>query len=145
MTIPELNRRTAVAGAGALVAAATLTACSTYGKDDAPDPAKTEPAAPGTSGANGAGGIAKTADIPVGGGKIIGSTVLTQPAAGQFVGLDATCTHAGCKVNEIAGGTINCPCHGSKFNLDGSVANGPATRPLKTKSVRVEGDSIVEG
>ncbi|MEV6280592.1 Rieske (2Fe-2S) protein [Nocardia sp. NPDC051832] len=143
MTIPDVNRRTVVAGAGAL-AAATLAACSTYGKDDA-EPATTEPAQPGTAGATGTGGIAKTADIPVGGGKILGSTVVTQPTAGQFVGLDVTCTHAGCKVNEIAGGTINCPCHGSKFNLDGSVATGPATRPLKSKSVRVEGDSIVEG
>ncbi|MEU8894253.1 Rieske (2Fe-2S) protein [Nocardia sp. NPDC048505] len=141
MTLPDLNRRTVVAGAGALAAAATLTACSTYGKDDSPAP--TEPAPPGPAGP--ASGLAKTADIPVGGGKIVGNTVLTQPTAGQFVGLDTTCTHAGCKVTEIAGGTIICPCHGSKFGLDGAVAAGPATRPLKSKSIRVEGDSIVEG
>ncbi|MFC9895562.1 Rieske (2Fe-2S) protein [Nocardia sp. NPDC127579] len=134
----DVTRRVAVAGAGALAAAA-LSACSTYGKDDSPAPS--DPVQPGPAGT--AAGLAKTADIPVGGGKIVDGTVLTQPTAGRFVALDATCTHAGCKVSEIASGTINCACHGSKFNLDGSVANGPATRPLKTKSVRVEGDSIV--
>ncbi|MEV0250527.1 Rieske (2Fe-2S) protein [Nocardia sp. NPDC050712] len=142
MTSTDVNRRAVVAGAGALATVATLAACTTYGKDDSPAPATTEPAQPGAAGPS---GLAKTADIPVGGGKIIGSTVVTQPSAGTFVGLDTTCTHAGCKVSEIAGGTINCACHGSKFNLDGTVANGPATRPLKSKSVRVEGDSIVEG
>ena len=40
---------------------------------------------------------------------------MTQPVAGTFKGFSATCTHQGCKVNEVAGGTINCPCHGSKF------------------------------
>ncbi|MET8655320.1 Rieske (2Fe-2S) protein, partial [Nocardia aurea] len=85
-------RRTVVAGAGILAAATALTACSTYGETATPPPATAAPPAqPG--GPDNA--LAKTADIPVGGGVIVGGTVVTQPTAGTFVGLDSTCTHAG--------------------------------------------------
>ena len=73
-----------------------------------------------------ANAIAKTADVPVGSGVIVDKVVVTQPSAGVFKGFSAKCTHKGCIVDKIADGTIDCPCHGSKFNLDGSVANGPA-------------------
>ncbi|MDT5112804.1 MAG: hypothetical protein QOE20_4694, partial [Mycobacterium sp.] len=89
--------------------------------------------------------LAKTADVPVGGGVIAGDTVVTQPTAGVFKGLSSICTHAGCNVSEIVDGTIDCPCHGSKFNLDGTVAKGPATKPLEAKAITVQGDSIVAG
>lgn len=89
--------------------------------------------------------LAKTTDIPVGGGVIVGDTVVTQPSAGTFVGLSSICTHAGCKVVKVSGGTVDCACHGSKFGLDGSVAKGPAATALAPKSIRVEGDSIVAG
>ncbi|WP_330253811.1 Rieske (2Fe-2S) protein [Nocardia sp. NBC_00565] len=153
MTNNELaiNRRTVViAGASAAAAAAALTACTTYGKSDTAQADPPKPAA-GSSGPNVAAGqpnpnaIASTGEVPVGGGVIKGNVVVTQPSAGSFVGLSSTCTHAGCKVATIAGGTINCACHGSKFGLDGSVVNGPATQPLAAKAIRVDGDSIVAG
>jgi Rieske Fe-S protein len=62
-----------------------------------------------------------------------------------FKGLSAICTHKGCTLSAIADGTIDCPCHGSKFNLDGSVAAGPAKEPLKVQAISVQGDSIIEG
>ena len=89
------------------------------------------------------GAIAKTSDVPVGSGVIVDDVVVTQPAAGDFKAFSSTCTHKGCTVNKIADGTIDCPCHGSKFNLDGTVAKGPATKPLEAKNISVEGDSIV--
>ncbi|MGI8799455.1 MAG: Rieske (2Fe-2S) protein [Pseudonocardia sp.] len=132
-----LGRRAVVAGAGAVAAAAAIAAaagCSTYGK---------APAATTTAAAGGGGtALAKTADIPVGGGKIFGDTVVTQANAGAFAAFSSVCTHQGCNVEEVAGGTINCPCHGSKFKLDGSVSDGPAPSPLAKKTVKVEGDSI---
>ncbi|MFD3747521.1 ubiquinol-cytochrome c reductase iron-sulfur subunit [Nocardia sp. NPDC058633] len=138
MTIDDfsLNRRTAVVGAGALAVAATLTACGSSATSESAPAAPAEPGAP-------AGALARVTDIPVGGGVIVGDTVLTQPTAGTFVGLSSTCTHAGCKVATVAEGTINCPCHGSRFGLDGAVRGGPASEPLAAKPVRVEGESIV--
>ena len=89
--------------------------------------------------------LATTADIPVGSGKIVGDVVLTQPRAGVFDGFVARCTHAGCVLTEVTGATIVCPCHGSKFDLDGSVARGPATQPLVRAPISVNGGSIVAG
>ena len=71
--------------------------------------------------------------------------MITQPEAGTFKAFTAVCTHAGCIVNTVSGGTINCPCHGSKFSIkDGSVVNGPATSPLTPIAIKVEGTSIVQ-
>jgi Rieske Fe-S protein len=146
----RIPRQKVILGAGLALAATALAACTTYGKkpEASGDTATTTAAAPAT-GAPGApasaNAIFKTSDVPVGSGVIVDDIVVTQPAAGVFKGFSSTCTHAGCTVAEVAGGTINCPCHGSKFNLDGTVANGPATRPLEARAVTVQGDSIVLG
>ncbi len=128
---------------------AVLAACSTYGKKpEAAGESSTTPAAPSASGgtaAPAAKAIAKTSDVPVGSGVIVGEVVVTQPSAGVFKGLSAKCTHKGCTVDKVADGTIDCPCHGSKFNLDGTVANGPAQEPLAVENITVQGDSIMLG
>jgi Rieske Fe-S protein len=137
-------------GAGLGLVAAVVAACSTYGKKpEAAGESSTTTAGPpatgGTAAAPAANVIAKTADVPVGSGVIVDKVVVTQPTAGVFKGFSSTCTHKGCTVDKIADGTIDCPCHGSKFNLDGSVAKGPATTPLEAQAVTVQGDSIVLG
>ncbi|MEU4928811.1 Rieske (2Fe-2S) protein [Streptomyces yokosukanensis] len=89
--------------------------------------------------------LGSTSDVPEGGGKVFKEqkVVVTQPKKGDFKAFSAICTHEGCTVNVVANGTIDCPCHGSKFHIaDGSVAHGPATRPLPTKSIKVEKNSI---
>jgi Rieske Fe-S protein len=90
-------------------------------------------------------GLAATKEIPVGGGKVFEKEqlVITQPTKGEFKGFSAICTHQGCTVNQVKGGTIDCPCHGSKFEVtDGSVRSGPAKKPLPYRSVKVDGDQI---
>ncbi len=90
--------------------------------------------------------MAAVADVPVGGGIVLADQdlVVTQPVAGTFKGFSATCTHQGCKVKDVVGGTINCPCHGSKFAVaDGTPTAGPAKKPLPEKGVAVDGSSVV--
>jgi Rieske Fe-S protein len=71
--------------------------------------------------------------------------VITQPQSGAFHAFSAVCTHAGCTVGSVSGGTINCPCHGSRFNIStGAVVNGPATSPLPAVNIKVQGTSIVQ-
>ncbi|OXM69327.1 Rieske (2Fe-2S) protein [Amycolatopsis vastitatis] len=134
-TDPVLARRTALAVMGAGLVAG----CSTYGGSaGTPTSAAQPPAAGGTE-------LGAAADVPVGGGKVFADkqVVVTQPAAGTFAAFSAICTHQGCTVDTVADGTINCPCHGSKFKIaDGSVANGPAAKALDKKAVTVKGGKI---
>ena len=143
-----ISRRQALVSTGISLAATTIAGCATYGKPPAAPAAEPAPTpASGTAVASeGVAApvqtIAKTADIPVGSGVIVDDVVITQPAQGKFNGFSAICTHAGCTVAEVVGASINCPCHGSSFNLDGTVAKGPASRPLDAKGIVVQGDSI---
>ncbi|MEU2429656.1 Rieske (2Fe-2S) protein [Streptomyces sp. NPDC007861] len=89
--------------------------------------------------------LGTTAEIPEGGGKVFAAqkVVVTQPAAGDFKAFTAICTHQGCTVDKVEDGTIDCPCHGSRFRIeDGSVERGPAQRPLEAKRITVSGDEI---
>lgn len=134
------SRRHVVAGAGLGLLTAVLAACTTYGRkptDSSGAPAAAE-ATPGAA-------LVRTADVPVGSGIIVGNTVVTQPTAGTFTGLSSTCTHAGCTVNEIQDAEIVCPCHGSRFHLDGTVARGPASQPLEARTIDVRGGEIFAG
>lgn len=138
----QVPRQRVIRGAGLVLTAGALAACGSTEEKPAAD-ADSSSSAPESPAAAPGGAIAKTADVPVGSGVIVDDIVITQPVAGEFKGFSSACTHKGCAVNKVADGTIDCPCHGSKFNLDGSVAKGPATEPLEAKAVAVQGDSIV--
>ncbi|MER6687805.1 Rieske (2Fe-2S) protein [Streptomyces minutiscleroticus] len=90
--------------------------------------------------------LVRTGDVPVGGGTVLEEprVVVTQPEPGVFRAFSAVCTHQGCAVGSVADGTIRCPCHGSRFRItDGSVAHGPARRPLPPLRVEVAGNSVL--
>jgi len=161
-SLPASSRRTVLACAGA-ACAAVLAGCSRYNSNNGgiagsqPAPATSSSAAqaaPPASGSGAAGSgaaapaaLASTSDVPVGGGKILADKkiVITQPQAGSFHAFTAVCTHQGCIVNSVSGGTINCPCHGSRFSItNGSVVNGPAPSPLPPVGIKVQGTSIVQ-
>ncbi len=145
--INEIPRRTVVAGLCGIGCATALTSCAAYGSGtSAPAPAAPAAPAQAAGGAEAAAAaLVSTKDVPVGGGVVFADqdVVVTQPAAGSFKAFTATCTHQGCKVGDVADGTINCPCHGSKFAIaDGSVTNGPAKKPLAEKKIAVAGDAV---
>jgi Rieske Fe-S protein len=134
------SRRALLAGAGA-TCGAMLAGCTTH----AVPPAASGTAATAGGGAPAATALAATSQVPDGGGKIIDAKriVITQPQSGSFKAFSAICTHEGCFVNRVSNGTIDCPCHGSRFSItDGSVVRGPATRPLPPIGINVEGTSI---
>ncbi|MFE3073915.1 Rieske (2Fe-2S) protein [Streptomyces sp. NPDC059247] len=143
MTSHATGRRTVL-----LTAAALTTGCGANGGGgtDTGTPEASAPAATGgASEAPGGAVLARTAEIPVGGGMVFADrkVVVTQPKAGEFKAFSAVCTHQGCLVNKVADGTIDCPCHGSRYRIaDGSVAGGPAPRPLPAERITVSGEEI---
>lgn len=61
----------------------------------------------------------------------------------ELVGLQATCTHLGCTVAWNQGEkTVECPCHGARYNLHGEVLGGPAREPLGVVSLTIEAGGI---
>jgi len=143
------SRRTALAAVGAAGLAVALTACSSSddSSSDSSDTSSSSSTSGSTTAQGDAGGteLAKTTDIPEGGGKIFASqgVVVTQPTAGTYKAFSSKCTHQGCAVSSISDGVIVCPCHKSEFSVtDGSVKKGPATTGLPAEQITVSGDSI---
>lgn len=59
-----------------------------------------------------------------------------------FYALTLVCTHLGCTVSVTPEGLF-CPCHGSRFDSDGKVIRGPASRPLPRLVAEVRGDRLI--
>lgn len=136
----------AVAGAGALAACGSSSTTSASSAASAAGSAASAAATKAATAASSAGvgtTVAK-ADVPVGGGKIVGKSVVTQPTAGQFKAFSAVCTHEGCLVSSVENSQILCFCHHSAFDAaTGAPVSGPARSPLPPKSVTASGDNLV--
>lgn len=86
--------------------------------------------------------LAEEAEIQPGGlstADFAGVPVLLTRTGDGIVALADRCTHRGAPLHEgeLANGCVVCPWHGSAFALDGSVVEGPATRPQTAYEVRV--------
>ena len=162
MTTDKISRRTLTGLAAAGVGAPLLAACSEDDPETASDPGSTPSSSPtaqsssaaptetpSTSGGAPAGdALASTSDIEVGGGTIFRDeeVVVTQPVSGEFKCFTAICSHQGCLVSSVSDGTINCDCHGSKYDIEtGDVVEGPATFALGEEPITVTGDQISLG
>jgi nitrite reductase/ring-hydroxylating ferredoxin subunit len=80
--------------------------------------------------------------VPLGSALLVGEVAVFN-VAGGFCAIQAKCTHRGGPLNEgkLDGSTVTCPWHGSQYDVcTGAVLRGPATEPVKTYRVIVEGE-----
>ncbi|MEV6023263.1 Rieske 2Fe-2S domain-containing protein [Streptomyces sp. NPDC052036] len=135
---PSASRRTVLRGAALTpVAGLGLAACSPGGDSGATPATPTAPVALGPE-----------SEVPVGGAKLYRdeNVVVSRAANGSLKAYSTICTHAGCAINKLAGTTLVCPCHGSRFDaVTGKVVQDPATEPLHELSVEVKNGRIVAG
>ncbi len=65
-------------------------------------------------------------------------------AHGGVYALSAVCTHLGCITRFLSDqNVIACPCHGSRFDLEGNVVEGPAPRPLPWLDVEAQASGVL--
>ena len=87
-----------------------------------------------------------TSDIPKNKGKVVkigDKNLAVVNDAGVVRAFSASCPHLGCDVEwNDAESTWDCPCHGSRFNADGSLKHGPAKRGLDPVKIKIENDQI---
>ena len=64
---------------------------------------------------------------------------------GKLFALSAICTHKRCKLDAEPDRSFSCPCHGSTFDANGHVTEGPAKRDLPALStfINEQGDLLV--
>ena len=75
-----------------------------------------------------------------------GTKVGVAAAGGRLYAFDDACTHMGCSLGEgeLENTTVTCPCHGSQFDVtSGAVIRGPAHRPVRSRSVELDGDELL--
>jgi Rieske Fe-S protein len=70
---------------------------------------------------------------------------VTRVSQTEVVAVSRICTHMSCTVNlpTSSGGTLDCPCHGSRFRTTGQVVNGPAARALFQFPARIQGNEVI--
>jgi nitrite reductase/ring-hydroxylating ferredoxin subunit len=76
---------------------------------------------------------------------VAGSNVTVAAAGDRLYAFDDACTHMGCSLaaGELDGTTVTCACHGSQFDVTtGAVLRGPATRPVRSRAVEVQGQDL---
>jgi apoptosis-inducing factor 3 len=92
---------------------------------------------------------AKVADLQPGSVlrvEVAGRAIALYNLDGAFYATDEICTHAYASLAEgfVDGETIECPLHGATFSIKtGEALSAPATEPLATYAVRVDGDELL--
>jgi menaquinol-cytochrome c reductase iron-sulfur subunit len=71
------------------------------------------------------------------------SAWVVKQSDGRVTAFAPQCTHLGCAYHwDEPGRVFDCPCHGSRFSIDGRVLAGPAPRPLDRYAIQLDGARI---
>lgn len=133
---------TSLAFASTAIAGTVLRGCSTVNSasDGTPDSGTTatiDLSAPENSSLTADGGAVYVdfpgEDLPL---------IVHRLSATEYVAFTSKCTHLGCEVELPAGGSVDCLCHGSKFDGRGNLVSGLAQQSLQSFPVTLEGNQI---
>ena len=72
----------------------------------------------------------------------VSNTIVARDSSGNFVALYDVCTHAGCTISFNGTNQFPCPCHGSIFDENGNVVQGPATSGVKKYTCTLNGTKL---
>ena len=79
----------------------------------------------------------------VGGFAYKGDIIIIRTSNSVYIALSKVCTHQGCTVTyNSSNNNLPCPCHGSLYNINGTVINGPAPNALKNYNVSLSGNIL---
>ena len=88
--------------------------------------------------------LGDAANFPIGSRTVRGDIpAVIYNRGGKIIAYSLVCTHLGCTLAEN-GAEFACPCHGSRFDENGAVLEGPAQKPLKNLRVEILEDSTLK-
>jgi Rieske Fe-S protein len=142
-----VKRRSFVAATGATVAGA-LAACG--GGSGSPSTPSTPAPTPAPTPANELRlPLMNVGETVAASANLVGSLstplAVTRLTDAEVVTVSRVCTHQACTVALPGkpGATLDCPCHGSRFETGGKVVQGPAARALSSFPTRIVGNEVV--
>jgi cytochrome b6-f complex iron-sulfur subunit len=145
-----MKRKEFITGLGSIgigiACASLLNACSS--KKDESTPAANNGTSPGSVDFTVDLDDPANAALKTAGGSVIksipdNSILIINMGNNVFHALSRICSHASCLVNYDSNNQkLPCPCHGSKFDLNGAVLNGPATRALTKYNTSLNGSLL---
>jgi cytochrome b6-f complex iron-sulfur subunit len=72
----------------------------------------------------------------------LGKFLVSRTGQDAFTALTAVCTHFGCTIVRYDNQIYECPCHGSRFGVNGNVVRGPASSSLRRFDTHFSNDIL---
>lgn len=137
-------KKFAIGGSILLTAPVLFNSCSDDSESD------TNVGNDGNNGGNGGSGIQVNLDEPayselanVGGYAYKNNIIIFRTSESSYLALSKVCTHSNCTITyDHDNNELPCPCHGSKFSINGNVTKGPALLDLKKYNVSKNGNIL---